>query len=141
MKKIKKLLMPLCAAVVLSLGVVGNVGLLAAAPADDACKGIELAGGTCNTTSGTSGFQGIIRTIISVLSIVVGAISVIMIIVGGFRYVVSGGDSNSTKGAKDTIMYAVIGLVIVLFAQVIISFVWTQSSNTTSTPSTPATTQ
>ena len=61
--------------------------------------------------------------IIQIITIVTGAVSVIMIIVGGFKYVVSGGDSNATKGAKDTILYAVIGLVIALFAQVIITFV------------------
>lgn len=50
-----------------------------------------------------------------------------MIIVGGFRYVISGGDSNGVSGAKNTIMYAIIGLVIVLFAQIIVKFVLTNT--------------
>ena len=52
-----------------------------------------------------------------------GAISVIMIIIGGFRYVVSGGDSASVKSAKDTILYAVVGLIIAVSCQFIVSFV------------------
>ena len=55
--------------------------------------------------------------------LVVGVIAVIMIIIGGLRYITSGGDSNNTKGAKDTILYAIIGLVVVAMAQVIVKFV------------------
>ena len=104
----------------------------------DTCKGIELATGSA-TANGNScedsnddEFGKIVRQVINILSILVGAISVIMLIIGGFRYIVSGGESSSTKAAKDTIMYALIGLVIVLFAQVIVRFVWTQTSDTTS---------
>ncbi len=77
---------------------------------------------------GNASFSDIITNVINILSILVGAVSVIMLIVGGFRYIISNGDSNSTKGAKDTIMYALIGLIIVLFAQVIVRFVWTNAS-------------
>ncbi len=76
-----------------------------------------------NTSSPILGPSSILYKIIQTLTIITGAASVIMIIVGGFRYVVSGGDSNATKGAKDTILYAVIGLVVVIFAQTIITFV------------------
>lgn len=69
------------------------------------------------------GPTSILYKTIQAITILTGAISVIMIIIGGFRYVVSGGDSNATKGAKDTILYAVIGLVIAIFAQTIVTFV------------------
>lgn len=55
--------------------------------------------------------------------LITGAISVIMIIVGGFKYVISNGDSNGLQGAKNTILYALVGLIVVLFAQVIVRFV------------------
>ncbi len=58
-----------------------------------------------------------------ILIIVVGGVSVLVIVVGGFLYVVSVGDPNTTKRAKDAILYAVVGLVISLFAQAIVSFV------------------
>ena len=106
--------------------------LVFAAPADDACAGIKAAGGTCGSgDSATDGFEKIITTIVDILSVIVGAVAVIMIIIGGFRYVISGGDSNGVSGAKNTIMYAIIGLVVVLFAQVIVAFVY---SSTTTAP-------
>lgn len=102
--------------------------------ADNVCKGVLSAetgnfvqGATLDscqeTTEGNFGF--VAKRIINLFSIVVGVVSVIMIIVGGFRYIISGGDSSSVQGAKNTILYAIVGLVIVLFAQVIIRFVLT----------------
>lgn len=65
----------------------------------------------------------IIQTIINIILFLVGVVAVIMIIIGGFRYVVSGGDSSATKAAKDTIMYAVIGIIVALIAFAIVNFV------------------
>lgn len=65
----------------------------------------------------------IIRRIVNLLSIVVGVVAVIMIIIGGFRYVTSGGSDASVTGAKNTILYAVIGLIIVALAQLLVNFV------------------
>lgn len=65
----------------------------------------------------------IIADVINIFSLVVGVVSVIMIIVGGLKYITSGGDSGSVGGAKNTILYAIIGLVIVALAQVIVRFV------------------
>ncbi len=67
--------------------------------------------------------EKLISNIINVISAIVGAVAVIMIIIGGFKYVTSGGDSNSVSGAKNTILYAIVGLVIVAFAQIIVRFV------------------
>ena len=69
---------------------------------------------------------------INIFSLVVGVVSVIMIIIGGFRYIISGGDSSSVQGAKNTILYAIVGLLIVVFAQVIIRFVLTNVAPATS---------
>jgi hypothetical protein len=46
-----------------------------------------------------------------------------MLIWGGLRYVVSGGNSNSVTAAKNTILYAIVGLIIALFAYAIVNFV------------------
>lgn len=83
--------------------------------------------------SGDDTFKGLIQRIINIFSIVVGAVSVIMIIIGGFRYIISGGDSTGVSGAKNTILYAIVGLVIVLFSQVLVRFV---IANLTPAPST-----
>lgn len=65
----------------------------------------------------------IIRLVINIFSLVVGVISVIMIIIGGLKYITSGGESSNVSGAKNTILYAVIGLIVVALAQVIVRFV------------------
>ncbi|MCA9342848.1 hypothetical protein KC950_02435 [Candidatus Saccharibacteria bacterium] len=69
------------------------------------------------------GPNGIITKVAQILVIFVGVASVIMIMVGGFKYMVSAGEAGATKSAKDTILYAVIGLVVAVMAQAIVSFV------------------
>lgn len=69
------------------------------------------------------GTNGVITKATSIVAMVVGAAAVIMIIVGGFKYITSSGDSTSVESAKNTILFAVIGLVIALVAQSIVIFV------------------
>lgn len=83
-------------------------------------------GTTCtagDTTTGTQKIQSIVTLIVNLFSIVVGIVAVIMIVVGGFKYITSGGDSGNITSAKNTIVYAVIGLVIVALAQFLVKFV------------------
>ncbi len=65
----------------------------------------------------------ITKQVINIFSWLVGIVSVIMVIVGGFQYVTSGGDSGKVTGAKNTILYALIGVVIVALSQVMVKFV------------------
>ena len=69
------------------------------------------------------GTSGIFRTITNVLLFLIGAVSVIMLIYGGIRYTVSGGDSNSVTAAKNTILYAIVGIVVALLAFAVVNFV------------------
>jgi hypothetical protein len=55
-----------------------------------------------------------------------------MIIVGGLKYITSGGDSGNVSGAKNTILYAIVGLVVVALAQIIVRFVLTRVTTATS---------
>lgn len=91
-------------------------------------------GDTCdiNTTGSTSGVNSLIRRIINIISVIVGIVAVIMIIFAGFRYITSGGKQESVSAAKNTILYAVIGLVIVALAQVIVRFVLSASTGAAS---------
>jgi hypothetical protein len=75
------------------------------------------------TASGTTKINAIIKTVIDIFSLVVGVVAVIMIIIGGLKYITSGGDSGNITGAKNTILYAIIGLVVVALAQFIVKFV------------------
>lgn len=70
--------------------------------------------------------KSLMQNIVNTLMLLLGAISTIMIIIGGFRYVTSNGDSNQIAAAKNTILYAVIGLVVAILASVTVNFVVTQ---------------
>lgn len=94
------------------------------------CTGTSLqftttpSSGACNSSGqdATDQINKIVKTVINLLSAVVGIVAVIMIIVGGFRYITSGGNDTSVTAAKNTILYAIIGLVIVALAQVMVRF-------------------
>lgn len=70
-----------------------------------------------------TGEGGVFRTITNVLLFIIGAISVIMLIIGGIRYVVSGGDSSAVTSAKNTILYAIVGIIVALLAYALVNFV------------------
>jgi hypothetical protein len=61
-------------------------------------------------------------------------VAVVMIIIGGLKYITSGGDSGNVTGAKNTILYAIIGLVIVALAQFIVRFVLSKTTGTVGGP-------
>ncbi len=66
-----------------------------------------------------SKFTGVMNIFLGIM----GAISVLMIAVGGFKYTMSMGDPGAIKKAKDTILYAVIGLIVAILAGSIVNFV------------------
>ena len=122
MKSIKHGLIALC----LMLGVVGVNTLLvsngvSATPATtEISNGIDATG----QKSGNS-LQDNLARIVNVLLFLIGAIAVIVIIIGGLKYVTSDGDSSKIKSAKDTILYAVVGIIIALLAYALVNFVIT----------------
>ena len=102
------------------------------------CKGAQLdvtSSEDCDINADEPGqkVNNLIAVIINVFSVVVGVVAVIMIIVGGFRYITSGGDSGNVTGAKNTILYAVIGLIIVALAQFVVKFVISKTTEATTT--------
>ncbi len=124
---------------VLALGLISPLAVVATTNAqfDVDCGSIaDCADGGAGATDPEGAASGdeanervsaIIETVINVFSIVVGVVSVIMIIIGGLKYITSGGDSGNVTGAKNTILYAIIGLVVVALAQVIVRFVLQQA--------------
>ena len=96
--------------------------------ADGVCGGASLnasaSARVCPTSDTTdSTLNKAIKTIINLFSLVVGFVSVVMIIFGGFKYITSGGDSGKINSAKTTILYAIIGVLIVAVSQVIVRVV------------------
>lgn len=87
-----------------------------------AANGVNCAQGA-GTPGQLFGTGSIFTTIVNVLLFVIGAISVIMLIIGGIRYTISAGDSGNVTAAKNTIMYAIIGLVIAFLAFAIVNWV------------------
>jgi predicted permease len=97
------------------------------------CSGVGAAtgGSGCSSDSSSPDLATIAKRIVNILSIIVGVVAVIMIIVGGFRYITSGGESGNVSGAKNTLIYAIVGLIIVALAQFIVHFVISGVTNTT----------
>lgn len=68
----------------------------------------------------------VFKTVVNILLFIVGAVAVIMLVIGGLRYVTSNGDQNAVTGAKNTILYAIIGIVVAFLAFAAVNFVTTQ---------------
>lgn len=143
LKKIKSFI--IVAVMSLGLGSPALVPAVAFAGTNDTiqnslCQGTNIATGggnnstdcSTNTNTGVSLSQLATR-IVNILSIIVGVVAVIMIIVGGFRYITSGGESSNVSGAKNTLIYAIVGLIIVALAQFIVHYVLNTTTNAVST--------
>lgn len=146
MKKISAGLIA-CAIAIMGVATVGTGVYAAGGPCDtsdknynsyqcSACIGTKLAEGAgktessareeCKNAEGYSidAIWGWVYTIINWVLIAVGIICVVFIIIGGIRYATSGGDPEKVKSAKNTILYALIGLVIAILANVIVQIVF-----------------
>ena len=69
------------------------------------------------------GDGGALTTIVNTMLFIIGFLSVIMLIFGGLRYIISGGNAAAVTTAKNTILYAIVGLIIAIFAYAIVNFV------------------
>ena len=119
----------LCTSLLLSLFIF-TPGQPALASVKDQVQGgvNDASGGSSDSTPGKT-LDDTIAEVINILSSAVGIVAVIMIIVGGFRYITSGGNDASVTSAKNTILYAIIGLVVVALAQVIVRFTLSKLTN------------
>lgn len=69
------------------------------------------------------GTGGVVTVVVDKLSFAVGVAAVIMLIVGGLRFITSAGDPQSAKAARNTVLYAIIGMIVAFVAQLLVSFV------------------
>ncbi|MDQ3094112.1 MAG: pilin [bacterium] len=138
MKQLSQRITRILASAAVALGMLSPLAVPALAGAQPSGSGADVQANLCAGASLDANAQGdcatsgaeantkindTIRFVINLFSIVVGVVAVIMIIIGGFKYITSGGDSGNITGAKNTILYAIIGLVIVALAQFIVKFV------------------
>jgi uncharacterized membrane protein len=90
--------------------------------------GAQNASGDCQSPAkAETDASATIKKLLNLFSAAVGVIAVIMLIIGGFRYITSAGDEAGAKSARNTIIYAIVGLVIVALAQFIVKFVITNT--------------
>ena len=89
--------------------------------------GIDAAkpSGAAGNSNLFTGDGSIFNTIVNALLFLIGAISVVMLIIGGIRYTLSAGDSGNVTAAKNTILYAIVGIIVAFLAFAIVNFVLT----------------
>ncbi|HSX34598.1 MAG TPA: hypothetical protein VLF62_03055 [Candidatus Saccharimonadales bacterium] len=125
MKRLKHYVYTIAVALIMALGLLSPVALQhvsAQTSTDEVCAGIATASGAgCNGSNAS--LNKIVSTGVNIFSTVIGIVAVIMIMVGGFKYITAGGDSGQISSAKTTIIYAIVGLIIVALAQSIVRFV------------------
>ncbi|MHB1864873.1 MAG: pilin [Candidatus Saccharimonadales bacterium] len=106
-----------------------RLNLFSSSLVGDACSGLSqaaVAGNGCQQGGNT--IQSIAHTAVTIMSLVVGAISIIMIMVAGLKFVTSGGDSNGVASARKTLIYAVIGIFVAVLAQLLVHYVLSTSN-------------
>lgn len=116
MRKFLRVFLPILMCGVFAMAAVSNVSALTLQEGAQAaqCDGCP---------SNLFGDDGVFKQITNTILYIVGIIAVIMLIIGGIKYVISGGDAKKVTDAKNTILYAIIGLVIAFFAYAIVNFV------------------
>ena len=95
----------------------------------EACDGVQSA--VCsdsefaerNDVNPLVGKDGIITKVVTFLGFVVGVISVIILIVAGIRFAINGSNASEVTKARNTVIYAVVGIVVALVAQGVVQFI------------------
>jgi hypothetical protein len=133
---IKNIKIILASMLIMPLMLLGVVAVSAPAYADN-CPGGNAdvnnnplkTGTACAKGSGqTDSITNVFKVVVNILLFIVGAVAVIMLVIGGLRYVTSNGDQNAVTGAKNTILYAIIGIVVAFLAFAAVTFVTDQLS-------------
>jgi hypothetical protein len=134
MKSIKIMLAGILAVPIMALG------LSLAGTASQPAWAADLSGGAASGASSAQGTGqpsqlfgngGVFQNITNIALFLIGAISVLMLIYGGIRYTISGGDAKNVTAAKNTILYAIVGIVVAILAFAIVNFVITGLAPTT----------
>jgi hypothetical protein len=89
----------------------------------DVCAGIGAASGGSGCTASGPSVNRILSFAINTLSVIAGIAAVIMIIIAGLKYVTSNGEAGNINSAKTSLIYAIVGLVIVAISQFLVQYV------------------
>lgn len=119
---LKKILLIVAAVMSIGLLVAPVAGYAAVIDSETRSNILEGVPGDANDNAGKT-INDTIKLVIDILSFVVGVVAVIAIIVAGLQFITANGDASKVSKARMSIMYAVVGLVVVAIAQVIVRFV------------------
>ena len=107
----------------IATGAAAAVSALSALPAyAQVQNGLDATSATAGATS--TDINEVIANAINVLLFIVGVASVVMLIVGGIRYIVSSGDQQAVAGAKNTIIYSIVGIIVAVLAYAAVTYVF-----------------
>lgn len=115
----KKLFLLLITALSLT---VSGAALFTAQPAL-ASNQSQVCGGIGGCDEKPAQISNTVRNVVNIFTAIIGTVTVIVIIVAGLRFITSGGDSSKVAGAKTTLIYALVGLIVVLLSQALVRFV------------------
>lgn len=96
----------------------GSGGTWAPQPTPD-----NIYAGVCSTPGDTRTVTNTLQQVSNILIFIVGSVSVLMAIIGGLRYSLAQGDNNAVSAAKNTVLYAIVGIVVSVMAYGLVNFV------------------
>lgn len=121
------------------LSIVSPLDASAQASKSAACE--ALGDKDCGENTGGANLTSVLRLVINILTVIAGFLAIVFIIVAGVKYITSGGDSSKLASAKNSLIYAIIGLIIVALSQFMVRFVLAKSSEATQSTTTTAPTK
>lgn len=129
---VKRFVTGVVAATVMAAGLITFAPLPGTVSADSKNDILNSVNSTADPSSPT--VDRAVSAAINVFGFLVGFAAVIMMMVGGYKYITSAGDANKAAQAKSTIMYALIGVALVVVSQVLLRFVIAKTNSTGVTP-------
>lgn len=112
----------------LAMAALLTTGIVAAIALPSAVGAVDLDPCTLDSSSSlcadkNTNLGSVLRIIVNILLFIVAAVAVIMIVIAGIRYTTSGGNANAVSAAKNTLLYAVVGLAVAIFSFAIVNWV------------------
>ena len=123
MKRIKYLILTLGLIAGFGLAIVPSVAWSTDSPLDASCAEAPAKNTAVCKNRKTDKFPKIVGQIVNALLYVLGAVAVIVIIIAGILFATSSGDPALITKAKNTLLYAVVGLIVAIMAYAIVNYV------------------
>ncbi|HSX45281.1 MAG TPA: hypothetical protein VLF39_04240 [Candidatus Saccharimonadales bacterium] len=98
------------------------VAMAASAAQQAVCNGAGLGTG-CTAPAGSTNIPSAAAKSVQLFAVVIGFVAVVMVIISGFKYITSNGDPNAVASAKNTLIYAIVGIIVAALAQGIVKYV------------------